>query len=181
VQTASTCASAIVRAVDLIASAFEADGKLLLCGNGGSAADCQHVAAEFVVRLTSAFDRPGLPAIALTTDSSVLTAYSNDFDFDGVFARQVQAIGRAGDVLLAISTSGGSRNVVQAVSAAKVVGLKVVALTAEHGILATMADVSIEVPSRETQHVQEAHLAIEHVICHLVERRVTDRLAAARK
>src|SRR5438105_13433847 len=108
-------ASSIARAASIITDAFRAGGKLLLCGNGGSAADCQHVAAEFVSRLTRDFDRPGLPAIALTTDTSFLTAYTNDVGFDGVFARQVQALGKPGDVLLAISTSGTSANVLRAV------------------------------------------------------------------
>ncbi len=171
-QTAEACAAHIVRAAELLAATFESGGKLLLCGNGGSAADCQHMAAELVSRLTLDFARPGLPAIALTTDTSILTAYANDFDFGGVFARQVQALGRAGDVLFSISTSGSSRNVVEAVAEAKRVGLKIVTLTGERGMLSSMADVAIEVPGRATQHVQEAHLAIEHIICHLVERQL---------
>jgi D-sedoheptulose 7-phosphate isomerase len=116
-QTADACAADIRRAADLIAGAFKAGGKLLICGNGGGAAEAQHMAAELVSRLTIDFERPGLPAIALTTDTSILTAYANDFDFDGVFARQVQALGRSDDVLLCISTSGSSRNVVQAAAA----------------------------------------------------------------
>src|SRR5437762_4759676 len=104
-RSAEVCDEAIVAAADLVAQAFRSGGKVLLCGNGGSAADCQHVAAEFVSRLTRDFDRPGLPAIALTTDTSFITAYANDVGFEGVFARQVQALGQAGDVLVAISTS----------------------------------------------------------------------------
>ena len=112
--TGEVCAPAIAAAAGLIGDAFRAGGKLLLCGNGGSAADCQHMAAEFVSRLSKDFERPGLPALALTTDTSFLTAYANDCDFAGIFARQVEALGRAGDVLLVISTSGNSANVIQA-------------------------------------------------------------------
>ena len=108
-RTAEACGEAILAAADLIADAFRADAKVLLCGNGGSAADCQHMATEFVSRLTRDVERPGLPAIALTTDTSFLTAFANDCGFDGVFERQVQALGRPGDVLIAISTSGSSR------------------------------------------------------------------------
>lgn len=171
-QTAEACAADIGRAARLIADAFTAGGKLLLCGNGGSAADCQHMAAEFVSRLTLDFERPGLPAIALTTDTSILTAYANDFDFDGVFARQIQALGRSSDAIVAISTSGASRNVVQAVTQARSAGIKVVTLTGTRGGLAALADVAIQVPTGATQHIQEAHLAIEHIICHLVERQL---------
>ncbi len=163
-------ADSIAAAADLIAAALRRGGKLLLCGNGGSAADCQHMAAEFVGRLTREKDRPGLPAIALTTDTSFLTAYANDVGFDGVFARQVQALGSAGDVLIAISTSGGSRNVLAAAEEARRKGLSVVALLGEDGPLAKAADVAIRVPTRDTQLIQQVHLAVEHLICHLVER-----------
>jgi D-sedoheptulose 7-phosphate isomerase len=172
-RTADACAVDILRAAHTIAGAFRAGGKLLICGNGGSAADAQHMAAEFVSRLSLDFERPGLAAIALTTDTSILTAYANDFDFDGVFARQVQALGRAGDVLLGISTSGSSVNVVKAAECARALGITVIALTGDRGTLAEMADVAIRVPATaSTAHIQEAHLAIEHVICHLVERTV---------
>jgi D-sedoheptulose 7-phosphate isomerase len=163
-------AASIAAAADLIATTFRAGGKLLLCGNGGSAADCQHMAAELVGRLTRDMSRPGLPAIALTTDTSFLTAYSNDFGFDAVFARQVQALGSRGDVLMTISTSGASPNVLAAVDEAKRVGLSIVALLGEAGPLADLADVAIRVPSRDTQLIQQVHLAVEHLICHLVER-----------
>ena len=169
-RAAESCASAIASAAEMIATTLRQGGKVLLCGNGGSAADCQHMAAEFVSRLTQEFDRPALAAIALTTDTSLLTAYANDVDFDGVFARQVEALGKPRDVLVGISTSGGSRNVVRAVEQARAVGLTVVALTGEKGRLADLADVQIRVPSSSTQEIQETHLAIEHVICHLVER-----------
>ena len=169
-RTAEACATDIARAADLIAATFRAGGKLLICGNGGSAADAQHMAAEFVSRLTIDFERPGLPAIALTTDTSVLTAYANDFEFDGVFARQVQALGRPGDVLLGISTSGSSQNVVRAATEARARGIRVITLTGPSGALAEIADVSVRVPATATAHIQECHLAVEHVICHLVER-----------
>ena len=168
--TADREADAIATAAALVARTFHAGGKLLLCGNGGSAADCQHLAAEFVSRLTNDFDRPALPAIALTTDSSYLTGYANDFGFDGVFARQIDALGAAGDALLAISTSGASRNILAAVEAARRKRLVVVALLGEDGPLAQAADVAVRVPSRDTQVIQQVHLAIEHLICHLVER-----------
>lgn len=167
---AEECAPAIVRAAELVAESFRQGGKLLLCGNGGSAADCQHLATEFTSRLSAEFVRPALPALALTTDTSFLTAYPNDYDFDGVFARQVEALGKAGDVLLGISTSGGSKNVVRAVEAARSRGLRTIVLTGSRGPLREMADVAINVPSQSTQHIQETHLAIEHLICHLVER-----------
>jgi D-sedoheptulose 7-phosphate isomerase len=163
-------AASIAAAADLIATTFRAGGKLLLCGNGGSAADCQHMAAELVGRLTRDMSRPGLPAIAFITDTSFLTAYSNDFGFDAVFARQVQALGSRGDVLITISTSGASPNVLAAVDEAKRVGLSIVALLGEAGPLADLADVAIRVPSRDTQLIQQVHLAVEHLICHLVER-----------
>jgi D-sedoheptulose 7-phosphate isomerase len=177
-RTAETCDDTIVAAADLVAQTFRAGGKLLLCGNGGSAADCQHMAAELVSRLTKTVDRPGLPAIALTTDTSFLTAFANDCGFDGVFERQVQALGREGDVLLGISTSGNSPNVIRAVRRARSGGLRSIALTGAGGLLASLADVAIAVPSTDTQHIQEAHLAIEHLICWLVERDLFGSLAS---
>ena len=169
-KTAEACAADIERAAMIIADSLRAGGKLLICGNGGSAADSQHMAAELVSRLTLDFERPGLPAIALTTDSSILTAYANDFDFSGVFARQVQALGRAGDVLIGISTGGAAANVIAAVRQARDLGMHTVALTAQQGELAGLVDVAVRVPSATTAHIQEAHLAVEHTICHLLER-----------
>ena len=128
------------------------------------------MAAEFVSRLTKDFERPGLPAIALTTDTSFLTAYANDCGFEGVFTRQVQALGRPGDVLIGISTSGNSTNVIQAVELARTIGMRTVSLTGSGGRLAKLADVAITVPSDDTQHIQEVHLAVEHLLCMLVER-----------
>jgi phosphoheptose isomerase len=160
----------IVAAADMLVGAFRSGGKVLLCGNGGSAADCQHLAAEFVNRLTKEVERPGLPAIALTTDSSVLTSVANDAGVEHIFARQVETFGRPGDVLVAISASGDSPNVLRAVEAAQVAGLKTIALTGRGGRLAQAASVSLAVPSRSVQRIQEAHLAIGHVLCDLVER-----------
>src|SRR5437870_10698377 len=178
-RTAEACEDAIVAAADLIAQSFRAGGKVLLCGNGGSAADCQHMATEFVSRLTKDFERPGLPAIALTTDTSFLTAFSNDCGFDGVFERQVQALGRPGDLLIGISTSGNSLNVVRAVRRARSEGLRSIVLTGAQGQLASLADVAISVPCTDTQHIQEAHLAIEHLICWLVEHELFSSPAAS--
>jgi D-sedoheptulose 7-phosphate isomerase len=162
-----------------VARAVAGGGKLLLCGNGGSAADCQHVSAEFVSRLTVDFERPGIPAIALTTDTSFLTAFANDVDFQGVFARQVDTLGQPGDVLFGITTSGRSKNVLQAISHARRRGMRVIALVGAQGLATDEADVVIRVPSLETQHIQESHLAIEHVFCHLVERHVYGRSETA--
>jgi D-sedoheptulose 7-phosphate isomerase len=169
-DVADRCLDAIVAAAQLIAQTLRAEGKVLLCGNGGSAADCQHMAGELVNWLTADFPRPALAAVALTTDTSVLTAFANDFGFEGVFERQVQALGRREDVLVAISTSGGSPNVVRAVAAARAIGMRTVALIGAGGHLKDLVHVAIVVPSTSTQHIQEAHLTIEHLLCHLVER-----------
>ncbi len=168
-RVTETCIPSILAAAELLVQCFRAGGKLLLCGNGGSAADCQHTSAEFVGRLTGAFGRPGLPAMALTTDTSFLTAQANDMGFESIFARQVEALGRPGDVLLAISTSGNSANVLRAVSAAQRCRLATIALAGSNGALNDLADVAIAVPSTDTAHIQEAHLAIEHILCDLVE------------
>ena len=165
------CLDGIVGAADRIATSLRAGGKILACGNGGSAADAQHFATEFVSTLTLDHVRPSIPAIALTTDTSLLTAVANDFGFEHVFERQIEALGRRGDVLVAISTSGNSANVVLAAERARTTGVAVVALTgASGGALAAVADVAIRVPSAETPHIQECHLAIEQLIALLVER-----------
>jgi phosphoheptose isomerase len=168
--TADEQAGSIASAAELVAKTFRAGGKLLLCGNGGSAADCQHMAAELVGRLNPEVVRPGLPAIALTTDTSFLTAHANDVGFDDVFARQVQALGSRGDVLIAVSTSGKSRNIMAAVQRARSIGLSIVALTGSDGPLAASADIAVRVPTSDTQLIQQTHLAVEHLICELVER-----------
>jgi D-sedoheptulose 7-phosphate isomerase len=164
------CLPQLLAAAEVITHSFRNGGKLLICGNGGSAADSQHMAAELTSRLTMDYERPGLPALALTTDTSFLTAYSNDFSYEGVFARQVEALGRPGDVLLGISTSGQSRNVLLAVRQAQSTGLATLALSGGSGELNECCDVSISVPSQITRFVQETHLAFIHTICDLVER-----------
>jgi phosphoheptose isomerase len=177
---ADACATQILAASEAAASALKAGNKLLLCGNGGSAADCQHMAAELVSRITRDVERPGLAAVALTTDTSFLTAYGNDFGFDGVFQRQVDALGRPGDVLVAISTSGRSENVRRAVRAAKSKGIVTIGLMGESGPLAQDVELAVVIPDRHTQHVQEALLPIEHIICLLVEQAMFgDRKARA--
>ena len=168
-QAAEACTESLVAAAEAIASCFSSTGKVLLCGNGGSAADCQHMATEFVGRLSKQHDRPGLPAIALTTDSSFLTAHANDVGFDAVFERQVQALGRPGDVLIGVSTSGSSTNVLRAMGAASAIGMLTIALTGSAGRIAQLAEILVAVPSSDTQYIQEALLAIEHTICELVE------------
>lgn len=168
-RVAAECIPSVLEAAGLIAATFRARHRLLLCGNGGSASDCQHLAAEFVGRLSKHFERPGLPAISLTADTSVLTAVANDRGFDRVFERQVFALGRRGDALLAISTSGNSANVLRAVRTARKTGMRIIGLQGEGGRLGRSADVSIVIPSRNTQHIQEALLSVEHVLCHLVE------------
>jgi D-sedoheptulose 7-phosphate isomerase len=165
------CLEDILDAAERIVASFRAGGALLICGNGGSAADAQHLATEFVSTLTLDHPRPPMRAIALTTDTSLLTAIANDFGAKGVFARQVDAIGRPGDVLLGISTSGNSANILAAAERGAGAGLTVVALTGESGgKLAPLADVAIRVPSTVTAHIQEAHIAVEHLIALVVER-----------
>jgi phosphoheptose isomerase len=171
-QVAETAAERIVAAADAIADAFASGGKVLLCGNGGSAADCQHVAAEFVGQLRRDSERRGLPALSLATDTSFLTAFANDRGFEYIFERQVRALGRRGDVLVAISTGGNSVNVIRAVEAARDLGMATIGLTGSGGRLESLVDIAIPVPSANTQFVQESHLAIEHAICDLVERRL---------
>ena len=159
----------VFSAARVTAEAMHAGHKLLVCGNGGSAADSQHIVAEFVSRLT--VDRPALPAIALTTDTSILTAIGNDHSFDKVFARQVEALGRPGDVLLAISTSGNSHNCINALEQARSLGVSTIALTGNcGGKMAALADINIIVPSTVTMNIQESQLALEHIFCMLVER-----------
>ena len=160
----------IIRAVDLLVSAYKDGNKLLLCGNGGSAADCQHIATEFMIRLSHHIQRPALPAIALTTDSSNLTAGGNDIGFENIFARNVDGLGMIGDVLLAISTSGNSPNIIKAVDAAHSKGMKVIGLLGGNGgKLNPIVDLPIVVPSSNTQRIQEGHITIAHIVCELVE------------
>ncbi len=174
-RTAEVCLESIATAAEMMAASFRAGGKLLLCGNGGSAADCQHLAAEFVSIMEKDFQRPGLPAIALTTDTSFLTAFSNDFGYERVFERQVQAHGKPDDVLIGISTSGNSPNVLRAVEVARGLGMKTIGLTGNGGRLASIADVTISIPSSDTQQIQETHLIVEHILCDLVECHLFDK------
>jgi phosphoheptose isomerase len=161
----------VVKATAVMTSAMAEGRKLLACGNGGSASDAQHVAAELVGRFQRS--RRALPAIALTVDTSVLTSIANDMSFDDVFARQVEALGTPGDVLLAISTSGRSPNVLRAVEAAKRLSMKTIALTAgDGGLLGKAADVHVNVGTRSTARAQEVHRTILHVMCELLEQEV---------
>jgi D-sedoheptulose 7-phosphate isomerase len=165
-----THAAALDRLADAILTAWAAGGKLLVCGNGGSAADSQHLAAELVGRYRG--ERPAWPAIALTTDTSALTAVGNDFGFDHVFARQVEALGAAGDVLLVISTSGNSRNCVEAVRAAREQGLACQGLLGgDGGALADAVDHALVVPADDTPRIQELHLIMIHALCESLEER----------
>jgi D-sedoheptulose 7-phosphate isomerase len=158
----------VVRAAELLVTSIKAGGKVLIFGNGGSAADAQHIAAELVNRLN--YDRPPIAGIALTTDTSILTSVGNDSSFEDLFARQVVALGRKGDVALAISTSGNSPNVLQAVEAARNLGIKTIALAGrDGGKLAAAADLALVVESSATQRIQETHITIAHILCELVE------------
>lgn len=173
----ATEASKINQAALSIAVSIARQGKLLLCGNGGSAADAQHIAGEFVNRFL--MDRPPLPAIALTTDSSVLTAIGNDFSFEQIFSKQVQALGMPGDVLLAISTSGNSPNVLEAVKVAKDKNIFVIALTGgKGGAIGPLCDLLINIDHPSTPLVQEIHLAVEHLICLLCDHYLFENVQA---
>lgn len=157
VQAATTCSEAIRRG-----------GKVMFCGNGGSAADSQHLAAELVGKLQ--FNRPAMPGLALTVDSSALTAIGNDFGYEHVFARQLAGLGASGDVLIGISTSGRSKNIVLAMEAARSKGIATIAMTgASRAPMADLADIWIAVPHLETQKIQEAHIMLGHILCGLIE------------
>jgi D-sedoheptulose 7-phosphate isomerase len=159
----------IAATVVMLQAALGAGYKLLVLGNGGSAADAQHFAAEIIGRFK--LERRALPAIALTTDSSILTAIGNDYGFDAVFSRQVEGLGRPGDVVFGISTSGNSANVIAALSKARDLGCRTVALTGrDGGTLKAVADISIVVPSHDTPRIQEGHVTIIHIICDLLEK-----------
>lgn len=172
-------ADGIVAAVGLCTTALRRGNRLLFAGNGGSAADAQHWAGELVSRFY--YDRPGLAAIALTTDSSILTAIGNDYGYDYVFARQVEALGQAGDVLLAISTSGRSKNIVRAISAARERDMRVIGFTGNGeggGEMAASCDICFRVPSVETPRIQEGHEFIGHTLCALIEAEMHPRIEA---
>jgi D-sedoheptulose 7-phosphate isomerase len=164
----ASIASTLARLAELTAASMKRGGKLLVAGNGGSAADAQHLVAEFVARLT--INRPALRAIALTTDTSILTAVANDFSFDTIFSRQIEAIGAPGDVFLGISTSGNSKNILCALQQAREQRLTTVGFTGNGGgQMAQLCDLNIIVPSTVTMNIQESHLALEHIFCMLVE------------
>lgn len=169
-QVLQALPATIAAVAEKMAAALRAGGKILFCGNGGSAADAQHLAAEFVVRFRSSFPRPALPALALTVDTSVLTAAGNDFGFQQIFSRQVEALGKRGDLLVATSTSGNSPNVIEAVKTAADRGIFVVAfLGGNGGKLAGMADIAVTIPSTVTARIQECHIMIGHILCEIVE------------
>jgi D-sedoheptulose 7-phosphate isomerase len=163
-------ADSILEAARVMTQSLAGGHKIMLCGNGGSAADAQHIAAEFVSVLNQSYPRPGLAAIALTTDSSILTASANDFGFAGIFERQTQALGQPGDVVIGISTSGDSENVLRAIGYARAHGMRTIGLTGDRVCkLADAAEITIRVPSPVTQFIQEAHIMIGHILCDLVE------------
>ena len=165
-----TCKEDILKAANILSEVYRNGSKLLLCGNGGSAADCQHIATELMIRLSHNIQRPALPAIALTTDTSNLTAGGNDIGFENVFARNVEGLGNKGDALIAISTSGNSDNVIKAVEMAHTKGMKVIGLLgSEGGKLKPIVDLPIVIPSSNVQRIQEGHITVAHIICELVE------------
>jgi len=167
-QVGAQLSADIERAATMLIDCLDAGNKVLLCGNGGSAADAQHIATELTGRFV--LPRPGLPAIALTTDTSALTALSNDFGFEKVFARQVEALGKAGDLLIAISTSGNSANTLAAVQVARRQGLGTIALLGcDGGRMAAKADLAVVVPADYTPHIQEMHITIGHLWCRLID------------
>jgi len=155
----------------LIIKAFSKSGKLMIAGNGGSAADAQHIAAEFIGKLN--LKRKALPAIALTTDTSILTCISNDYHFNQIFFRQIQGIGKSGDVFLAITTSGKSKNILEAIKLSKKKKIKIIVLTGKNGkFLEKYTNVCIPIPSSNTQTIQEMHIIILHIICDLIEQNI---------
>jgi len=174
------CLPDLLKAVDVTTKCFADGNKVLICGNGGSAADSQHLAAEFISTLSTKFPRRALPALALTTDTSTLTSRANDYGFDEVFSRQVEAFGVAGDILISISTSGGSKNCIRAMEEATKRGVINIALIGgTGGKMGELADYSIIVPSDQTMHVQESHLALYHIYCAIVERQLNPEQAEA--
>lgn len=170
-ETARTCSDVIDESARAVVECLRSGGKLLLCGNGGSAADAQHIAAEMSVKMKQV--RAPMAAIALTTNSSLLTAQANDLGFETVFSRQVESLGRRGDVLVAISTSGNSANILEAVESARRMGIKVIGLTGKDGgALAPASDIAIVVPSGDVPRIQEVHIAVGHLICEYAESRI---------
>ena len=168
-EMAENSISAIVRAADLLIDCINFGGKIYWCGNGGSASDAQHLATELMGGMSD-HDRMPIPSIALTTDSSFITAWSNDIGFDSVFSRQIQGLGKEGDVLIGISTSGNSKNIINAIKQAKYKKLKTITFTGRGGgKLDGLADVTIKVPSKNTQRIQEAHIMVGQILCSIIE------------
>jgi D-sedoheptulose 7-phosphate isomerase len=165
----SACLQSLQSACDLAFSCYKGGGKLLIAGNGGSAADAQHIAGELVGRFF--FDRPSLPAIALTTDSSIITAIGNDYGYEYLFSRQIEGNGQQGDVFLAITTSGNSPNILEGIAAAKKKNMQVIGLTGEKGgEMADLCDVCIKIPSTVTPRIQEGHILVGHLLCDFIEK-----------
>jgi len=166
--------SAIDEVISVLLEAIKSKNKLILAGNGGSAADAQHTAAEFVSRFY--IDRPGIPAIALTTDTSIITSIGNDYDFSKIFSRQLESIGSHGDVLIAISTSGNSPNIINALEEAKKMGIITVGLTGfDGGKMIKFCDYCICIPSKDTPRIQESHIVIEHILCAVIEKELFEK------
>lgn len=163
------CIDDVILAAQALVSVFKSGGKLLICGNGGSAADSQHFAAEFINAYSRTINRRALPAIALSTDSSVITSIANDFGFETIFSRQVEALGNKDDVLLVLTTSGSSLNCIKAIESAKKIGMKTISLTSIGGEVAKISDLSIKVPSKNTQEIQACHLHAYHLLTEIVE------------
>lgn len=163
--------ASINEAATIIAARMKNGKKLMLCGNGGSAADAQHISSEFVSVLDHSNSRPGLPSMALATDISFVTAHSNDYGFEEIFSRQLQALGHDGDVLIGISTSGNSKNIINAFNFSRGRGILTIGLLGgSGGEAATLVDIKIIIPSNKVQHIQESHITIGHIICALVEK-----------
>ena len=175
-KVAETMADSIQKAIEAICSALKSGKKVLLMGNGGSAADAQHIAAELVSRFKK--ERKAIPAISLSTDTSILTAIGNDYGFEKVFERQIEALGNKGDVVIGISTSGNSENVYRAMKLAKEMGLKTIGLLGnDGGKIKDFSDIPLIVPSKNTPRIQEAHITIEHIICEGVEKKIYEQQA----
>ena len=175
-KVAETMAGDIQKAIDLISDAIKSGKKVLLMGNGGSAADTQHIAGELVGRFKK--ERKAIPAISLSTDTSILTAIGNDYGFEKVFERQIEALGNKGDVVIGISTSGNSENVYRAMKLAKEMGLKTIGLLGnDGGKIKELSDIPLIVPSKNTPRVQESHITIGHIICEGVEKKIYEQQA----
>ena len=168
-ETLKNCKNDIIKAAKLIAKQLKQSKKILICGNGGSAADSMHLAAEFTNRFTKSINRPPLPAISLAADTAFITAHGNDFNFESIFSQQIEALGNDGDVLIAISTSGKSANIVKALKSANTKKMIKISLTGKNEELNNYSDITINIPSNNTQYIQESLITIEHLLIYLVE------------